>query len=378
MKFEQVANHAELKKQLIETIQHNRVSHSQLFYGPEGNGALMLAISFAQYLFCNSPGPEDSCGVCPSCRQTSSFNYPDLHFAFPVAKTEKGSLHPISVEYLNEWKSLVSSEGYFGIYRWLEVLGIEKKQAQISVHESSDILRKLQLKPYLGKYKVMIIWLPERMNSSAANKLLKLLEEPPQKTLFLLVSEDPDALLKTITSRCQKTFVPKYRQAHVSSYLQEQEGIDQQTANVISKVADGNMAHAKMLAERAETYRDYAVHFSSWVRSCFSANLKNMLEWSEVCSRFDREKLKDFLTFCGNTFRDSLNIHYGSGEDFNAVFKEINFKLQDFAPFIHASNSPQILEGIDTAAYDISRNANPKVVLADLSIRMARYLRIKP
>ena len=185
MKFEEIVEHQALKQQLIDTIRNNRVSHSQLFFGPEGNGALPLAIAYAQYLLCDNPTEHDSCGTCSSCKQIVSFNYPDLHFVYPVAKKDSKDKKVFSTDYLSQWQEIVSNEMYFGIFRWLESLGIQNKQAQIGVDESAQMLRTLQLKSYSGKHKVMILWMPERMNVSAANKLLKLLEEPPQKTLFL-------------------------------------------------------------------------------------------------------------------------------------------------------------------------------------------------
>ncbi len=378
MQFEQIPGHHSIKTNLIETVTHNRVSHSQLFFGPEGNGGLLLAIAYAQFLLCKNPSATDSCGTCVPCKQVASFNYPDLHFVYPVAKTQTSSKYPTSIEFLTEWKNIILQEEYFGVYRWLEELGIEKKQAIISVHESASVLNKLQLKSYSGRKKIMIMWMPERMNLPAANKLLKFLEEPPSETVFLLVSEDPDALLKTINSRCQKVFIPKFKLQTTTDFLIDREKLDPSAASVIARLADGNLAMAKNLAERAEIYKDYASLFSSWVRNCYSAKLVHMIEWSDKCGRFQREKLKDYLTFCSNTFRDSLNIHYESMEDFNSVFKEINFKLKDFSKFVHEKNTPKILEELDAAAYDISRNANPRVVLTDLSLNVARLLRVKP
>ncbi len=377
MRFRDIAGHEQLKAKLIETVSHDRVSHSQLFYGPEGNGALSLALAYAQYLLCDRRQADDSCGECTPCRQLASFNYPDLHFVYPVAKTAKTSAKPLSSDLAEDWRDIIRKEQYFGLFRWLEFVGIENKQAQISVYESAEIMKKLQLKSYSGNYKIMIMWMPERMNSAAANKLLKLLEEPPQKTVFLLVGQDPEDLLTTITSRCQKIYVPKYRQSTVQQFLQDEENLDPAAASVIARLSEGNLSQARRLAERSETYRDYASLFSSWVRHCFKADVKHIIDWSEECGRFEREKIKDFLIFCSNTFRDSLNIHYGSDEEVNQVFKEINFELQKFAPFVHLKNTPKILEAIDEATYDVSRNVNPRVVLTDLSLNMARYLRIK-
>lgn len=378
MRFAEVAGHESLKTKLVDTIRRDRVGHSQLFFGPEGNGALPLAVAFAQYLLCENPQDGDSCGRCSACKQVQHFNYPDLHFVFPVARKLKGSDKPVSDDYYSEWTRLVSSEVYFGLYRWLEQIGVENKQAQISVHESASILNKLSLKSYSGNNKILILWMPERLHASAANKLLKLLEEPPECSIFLLVSEDPEKLISTITSRCQKVYVPKYDRKIIQDCLEQAEGLESNAAGIISKIADGNLAEALRLAERAETYHNYALLFSTWVRNCYSVNMKHLVEWAEECGRFEREKLRDFLKFCSNAFRDSLRLNLLGEEEVNNVFREINFELSKFAPFVHAGNTPGILQAIDEAAYDISRNVNARLVLTDLSLSVARNLRVKP
>lgn len=378
MRFSEVAGHTPLKGQLVESIHRDRVGHSQLFFGPEGNGALPLALAFSQFMLCENRGENDSCGVCSACKQVSHFNYPDLHFVFPVAKKEGGSDKPLSDDYLSEWKELVSEEKYFGLYRWLEKLGVENKQAQISVPESSAILSKLSLKSYSGGNKILILWMPERLHLSAANKLLKLLEEPPEGSVFILISEDPEKLIATITSRCQKVYVPRYNRKVIQEYLQATEELDASSAGVIAKIADGNLAEALRLAERAETYHNYALLFSTWVRNCYSVNMKHIIDWSDECSRFEREKIRDFLKFCSNAFRDSLRLNLLGEEEVNNVFREINFELSKFAPFIHPANTPGILAALDEAVYDISRNVNARLVLTDLSLAVAKNLRIKP
>ena len=377
MQFRNIDGHEDLKSTLLQSVQRGRVSHAQLFHGPEGNGALLLAIAYAQYLACSNPSEIDSCGICPSCKQFNSFNYPDLHFVYPVAKTSKSSDKPRSLDFIQEWTQLVKEERYFSLFRWLEFVGIENKQAQISVYESTEVLNQLNLKSYSGGYKFMIIWMPERMNNSAANKLLKIIEEPPAKTLFLLVSENPDSLLQTITSRCQKTLIPKFRNASVENYLIENEGVNPQNAHVAAKLADGNMARAIDLAKRAEAYKGYAVHFSTWVRSCFKADTHQIYSWVEDVSRLEREKLKDFLHFCSSTLRESFDLNFIPAEQPNRVFHEIKFELEKFAPFVNLKNGRQLLELMDQASYDIGRNGNPKIILTDTSLKMARYLRLK-
>lgn len=377
MKFQDVIGHDDLKKNLINSAEQGRISHAQLFHGPEGNGALPLAIAYAQYLSCSNPSATDSCGECASCKQFLSFNYPDLHFVYPVAKTQKSGDKPKSVDFAEEWKDILNSERYFGLFRWLEYLGIENKQAQISVHESEGILKDLSLKSYSGGYKFMIIWMPERMHGSAANKLLKIIEEPPEKTLFFLISENVEGVLQTITSRCQKVLVPRLSNSNIESYLILNEELRNDAAKIISKLANGNLAQALNHAKRAEAYKDYAIHFSSWMRTCFKADTKEIVHWVEDIAKLEREKLKDFLFFCSGTIKDSFNLNYMEAEIDNETFKEIKFELEKFAPFIHLKNTRDIMLILDHAIYDIGRNGNPKVVLTDASLDLARKLRVK-
>lgn len=378
MRFEDVLGHDILKNNLTKSVNEGRVSHAQLFHGPEGNGALLLAIAYAQFLTCTNKSNDDSCGLCSSCKQFRSFNYPDLHFVYPVAKTQKSGDKPKSVDFIYEWKELIDSEKYFSLFRWLEFLGIENKQAQISVHESSGILRSLSLKSYSGSYKFMIIWMPEKMNGSAANKLLKVIEEPPEKTIFLLVSENTEAVLQTITSRCQKVLVPRLANKEVENYLIKQEQVSISSAKIIAKLSDGNLAQALNQAKRSDAYKDYAVHFSSWMRSCFKADTKEIIHWVEDMAKLEREKLKDFLLFCTSVIKDSFNLNYLIPEVDNETFKEIKFELSKFSPFIHLQNAKAIMLIIDSGIYDIGRNGNPKVILTDISLNLARQLRVKP
>lgn len=376
MKFESILGHDALKQKLTETITHSRVSHSQLFFGPEGNGALALAIAYAQMVLCDNSSEKDSCGVCSTCKQVQNFSYPDLHFAFPISKTKSSPKSPKSIDFINEWKDILTSEVYFGLYHWLEKLGVSNTQASIRVDESSEIQRVLSLKSYSGREKILILWLPERLNVQAANKLLKLIEEPPSGTIFLLVSENSEAILNTILSRCQKVFVPKYSNTEVSTYLENHHQTPKNTASVLAKLADGNVAKAASLVDRADTYHLYATQFVSWVRHCYSANVKDLIEWSEECGGYEKEKLYDFLHFCGNTFSNAFQIKYGNDEAEDAIFAEVSFELKKFSKVLNLKNVPRIVKDIDQAIFEIGRNVSPKIVLSDLSLNMARHLRL--
>ncbi len=377
MKFENILGHSVLKEKLIDTINNSRISHSQLFLGPEGNGGLSLALAYAQMILCDDPTPNDSCGVCTPCKQVTSFNYPDVHFVYPISRPKGGPTEPISINFINEWKDLVQSEQYFGLFQWLDKIEGSSTQATIRVKESSEISHTLSLKSYSGKEKILILWLPEKLNVKAANKLLKLIEEPPQGTVFLLVSEDSESILKTILSRCQKVYIPKYPLAQTEKFLVEAYQVTQSSAKVISKLANGNLARAIALTKRSDLYNEYAEHFVNWVRHGYSANIKGLFEWAELCAKFEKEKLFDFLSFCGSTFENSLQIKFANTEVDNSIFREINFELDKFAKVLNLKNLPRITKDLDQAIYYITRNSNPKLVLSDLSLNMARHLRVK-
>ncbi len=374
MKFAEVAGHDKLKSDLIRLANNERMGHAFLFYGPEGNGALPLSLALAQYLSCRDKNLDDSCGRCLNCRLFSFYNFPDVHFVYPVAKTQKTNDKPLSGDFREEWNALLKSEKYFGLFRWLETLGIENKQAQINIYESLDIFKKLSLKSYQGKYKFVIMWMPERMNSSAANKILKILEEPTSHTFFFLISESPNVLLQTIISRCQKIQVNRYSVATTKLFLKEEKKLDNDTASVIAQIAEGNLSLAGKLAGRSESYRNYVVHFSSWVRVCFKADIYQIIHWVEGSACFERERLKDFIKFCADIFRRAFELNYVDAVSSNDVFDNTDFELQKFAPFVNSANAADILELIDTAMCDVSRNANSKIVLTDLSLKMARKL----
>jgi DNA polymerase-3 subunit delta' len=209
MLFSEIIGQENTKKQLIDSVQTSRMSHAQLFSGPEGSGSLPLAIAYAQYVSCTQQGADDSCGVCPSCRKYNKLAHPDLHFVFPVATTDKVKSKPVSDLFLPEWRDILLTNPYFSFNQWLEHIGVDNKQGLIGTEEAGEIIRKLTLKTYESDYKVMVIWMPEKMNDSSANKLLKMIEEPPLKTLFLLVSEHPEQIITTIISRTQLVKVPR-------------------------------------------------------------------------------------------------------------------------------------------------------------------------
>jgi len=242
MLFKDIIGQENTKKRLIQTVKDNRISHAQLFFGSEGIGKLALAIAYAQYISCENKQENDSCGVCMSCYKYQKLVHPDLHFVFPVIKTSSNQ-HPVSDNFLSEWRKMILNSSYFSVNQWYEFIGTDKTentQGSIYVHESEEIIKKLMLKTFESEFKVMIIWLPEKMNISAANKLLKIIEEPPPKTLFLLVSENIDLIIQTIQSRTQLVKIPKIDNISLANAVNEKFNLDKDQLNDIIRLSDGN------------------------------------------------------------------------------------------------------------------------------------------
>ncbi len=339
-----------------------------------------LALAFAQYVACTNKLENDSCGLCLSCVKHQKFAHPDLHFVFPVATTVSVKTKPVSKNFLVEWRALLNDNAYFSLFDWLKHIGVENKQGIISVEESTHIVKDLSLKPYESDTKIMLIWMPEKMNVQAANKLLKIIEEPPHKTLFLLVAESSENMLATVLSRTQLLKVPRYSDAEVSNYLTSR-GIEQGKAQMISALVEGNINEALQLAEHAEDAEGNSMRFVQWMRLCFSAlqvkDIDKLVQWSETMAKAGRENQKSFLLFASNVMRDALLKNYGVDAMMKMNVGGQNFTMEKFAPFIHADNCMEIMEELNMAQLHIERNANPKILFLDTSFKIARLLHKK-
>lgn len=380
MYFKEVLGQEKFKKFLIQSVREGTVPHAQLFLGPKGSAKLSLALAFAQYVACKNKQQDDACGICSSCVKHLKFIHPDLHFIFPVATTSNVKTKPLSKNFLSEWRSLLDENPYFSLFDWLKHIRVENKQGLISVEESAQILKNLSLKPYESETRVMLIWMPEKMNIQAANKLLKIIEEPPQKTLFLLVAESTEDMLATLLSRTQLLKVPRYSDKEVINYLTNR-GVENVRAKMISKLVDGNINEALQLTENIEDSDQNAFSFVQWMRLCFSA-LKNkdidkLVQWSEMMANSGRENQKNFLLFTSNVVRDALLKNYGVEKMMKMNISGQNFTMDKFAPFIHAENCMEIISELNMAQLHIERNANPKILFLDTSFKIARLLHKK-
>jgi DNA polymerase-3 subunit delta' len=377
MEFSAILGHEHLKNHLIKSTDNGRISHAQLFVGEEGSGVLPMAIAYAQYILCSTSNDKESCAL-----KCSKLIHPDLHFAFPVATNDQVKSKPVSHNFLEEWRQFITTNPYGNLFEWLQTIGIENKQGQIGVDEAEEIVKSLALKSYEGGYKIMIIWMAEKMNTSAANKLLKLIEEPPSKTIFLLVTENDEEIISTIKSRCQILQFPVLSEANIVKGLVENEGTDLPIAENIAQQADGNYNKALHLLHNDNADEQFEQWFIVWVRAAFKAKgnaaiIQELIEWSDIISKSGRETQKRFLNYCLQFFRQAMLLNYNAAELVFLTPKSPGFSLENFAPYVHSNNILEINNELNQAIYHIERNGNAKIILLDLSIKLTRLLHSK-
>lgn len=382
MLFSEILGQEHLKSHLTQSVDNGRISHAQLFVGPEGSGTLPMAIAYAQYILCSNTNGENTNGNDTCNLKFDNLSHPDLHFAFPVAGNDKVKKHPVSSLFMEEWRQLIKEQPYGNLFDWFKILGVDNKQGQIGVDEAHDIVKSLTLKSYEGGYKIMLIWMAEKMHTSAANKLLKLIEEPPSKTIFLLVAEDEGQIINTIKSRCQVLHFPPLAENVIKDALVENYEISEAEATKIAHQANGNYNKACDLVYHDTEDSQFEEWFIFWVRSAFKAKgnkaaIHDLISWSEDIAKTGRETQKQFLQFCIDFFRQALLLNYNANDLVFMEPKSASFKLENFAPFIHGGNIMEISDELQTAIYHIERNGNSKIILTDLSIKLTRLLHKK-
>ena len=382
MLFSEVLGQEHLKNHLAQSVDNGRISHAQLFVGPEGCGTLPMAIAYAQYILCNNKNSENTGGNDACNLKFKSFSHPDLHFAFPVATTERIKSHPVSSHFLAEWRQLLSEQPYGNLFDWYQMLGIDNKQGQIGVDEAQDTVKSLSLKSYEGGYKIMLIWMAEKMNTAAANKLLKLIEEPPAKTVFILIAEDEEQIINTIRSRCQVLHFPPLAEMVIKEALMKNYELEESVATKIAHQANGNYNKACDLVYHDSEDMQFEEWFVFWIRSAFKAKgnknaILDLIGWSEEIAKTGRETQKQFLLFCMDFFRQALLLNYNAQKLVFMETKSKNFKLENFAPFVNEANILDISNELQDAIYHIERNGNAKIILTDLSIKLTRLLHKK-
>ncbi|NRB59571.1 MAG: DNA polymerase III subunit delta' [Winogradskyella sp.] len=382
MLFSEVLGQIHIKNHLTKSVDAGRIAHAQLFVGPEGSGTLPMALAYAQYILCGNTNGENTGGNDSCNLKFKNFSHPDLHFAFPVTTSDKVKSKPVSNFYLEEWRQLLEQQPYGNLFDWYKLLGVDNKQGQIGVDEALEIVKSLSLKSYEGGYKVMLIWMAEKMNTAAANKLLKLIEEPPEKTIFLLIAEDEEQIINTIRSRCQILNFPPLAEDVIAEGLVKQYHIEHSVAAKIAHQSNGNYNKACDLIYQDSEDIQFEKWFVVWVRSAFKAKgnksaIHDLISWSEEIAKTGRETQKKFLSFCLNYFRQALFLNYNASELVYLEPRSENFKLEKFAPFVHDSNILEISNELQDAIYHIERNGNSKIILTDLSIKLTRLLHKK-
>ena len=378
MLFKDIIGQEATKQQLRQAVREGRIPHAQLFTGISGIGKLQLALAYAQYLNCPHRTESDSCGTCPTCLQFEKLQHPDLHFVFPIVKTDAGDTCDA---FLEPWREIILNKHYFDLEDWHEALGVETKQSMIYEKESGEILRKLSLKAYGEGYKVMIIWQPEKMNIISANKLLKILEEPAPKTVFLMVSEHPEQLLATIQSRVQTIQVPRLETETIAEALQ-QRGLNATQAIDIARIANGSYLAALKKADESEENQQELRDFIALFRDAYTVgvlrdpekkyeSLKRLRQWSldMADSKVGRERQKHFLQYAQQQIRENYIR--------NMAQTELNYQMEaerafsdKFAPFIHDGNVEAIMNQLDLAERQIEQNGNAKMIFFDLCLQM--------
>ena len=382
MLFSELLGQTHIKSHLTTSVDSGRIPHAQLFVGPEGSGTLPMAIAYAQYILCNNTDSENNTGNDACNLKFKNISHPDLHFAFPVTTNDKVKRHPVSNHFMEEWRQLIDQQPYGNLFDWYKLLGVDNKQGQIGVDEAHDIVKSLALKSYEGGYKVMLIWMAEKMNTACANKLLKLIEEPPEKTVFILIAEDEEQIINTIRSRCQVLHFPPLSETVISEALLKNYDLEVSVASKIAHQSNGNYNKACDLIYQDSEDIQFEKWFIIWVRSAFKAKgnkaaIRDLMSWSEDIAKTGRETQKQFLQFCLNYFRQALLLNYSASDLVYLEPKSESFKLENFAPFVHNANILDISEELQTAIYHIERNGNSKIILTDLSIKLTRLLHKK-
>lgn len=372
MLFSEIIGQQAAKERLLRSVAEGRISHAQLFLGPQGSGNLALAVAYAQYISCGNKQPSDSCGTCSSCVKYNKLIHPDLHFVYPVALSKDVR---VSTDVAAKWRETFLDNPYTTLFSWFESLDAENKQAVIGVEESGEILRKLSLTTYEAEYKIMVIWQAEKMNQASANKLLKILEEPPDKTLFLLVCESEDQLLRTIVSRTQLIKIPRISDADMMKVLVEKHGLSPEMAEKTAHLADGNYAEALSLMNENENAAHNLASFQKLMRASLKFNPQGVFSWIDEVSTAGRERQKNFINYSLHIIRESLVLNYGDASLVKLSADEQEF-VKKFAPFIHSGNIERFTEELNKAYYHMERNANPKILFMDLAFKFNELLNV--
>lgn len=371
--FHEIIGQDAARQRLLQEVQEGRVPHAQLFCGPAGAGKIALALAYARYLCCPHRTATDACGTCPSCAKWDKLVHPDVHFAFPIVKSAKAKKE-VCDDFLPEWRRMLLASPYFALSHWMDAMDAENGQPIIYAKESDEITRKLSLKSSEGGYKIALIWLPEKMHEACANKLLKLLEEPPQQTVFLLVSEAPEMILPTIQSRTQRFNVPKLEESVIATALQQRYGVQPADSQAIAHLANGSFLKALETIHLNEENLLFFDLFVNLMRLSYQRKIREMRQWSEQVAGFGREKQKNFLEYCQRMTRENFIYNFHCQDMNYMTMPEQQFATR-FAPFVNERNVTGIMHELSEAQIHIEQNVNPRMVFFDFALKMIVLLK---
>lgn len=377
MLFREVIGHEALKHRLISSVQQNRVPHAQLFLGPEGCGNLPMALAFAQYLNCESPGNTDSCGQCPSCQKALKNIHPDIHFTFPFIAISTGKKEEIKekcADWLPEWRTFLQQQPYGNYNNWINFIQKENKQGNINAKECGDIIHRLSFKTFESSWKVLVLWLPEFLEKEG-NRLLKLIEEPPEQTIFLFVGHNPDRIINTILSRLQIVPFGRLQEDEVAWYLQEEQGVPAQSARQVAVLSNGNIARAAELVQVSQ--ESYTSTLRQWMLACHAYEITEMFAWNEQFIKWGREQQKQFFFYCIHFFREVYLMQHGAAVLNRLTEDEMNF-AQKLGGKLSAASVERIMELFDTYIYFIERNASARILITQMTVSFAHFFHRHP
>ncbi|NLZ96138.1 MAG: DNA polymerase III subunit delta, partial [Bacteroidales bacterium] len=366
MYFRDIIGQSDIIKHLIESVQKGYVPHARMIYGSEGVGKLPLAIAYARYLNCINPSDVDSCGSCPSCAKFDKLAHPDLHFAFPMVQKRAERLL-VCDNYLPQWRSFLAEKTYFNLSQWLQYINAKNAQGMIYAQESEEIIRKLSLKVYEAKYKIMIVWLPEKMNLECANKLLKLIEEPPPRTIFLLISEDLDKVIPTIKSRCQPIFVKPIGYEDMIDSIVNNYSLTQSDAQSVAHIANGSYSKAIELVEAGDDSQMLLKYFDKMMKASSSRNIKLVKEAADELSKTGREVQKSFLIYSLRMFREYFVSNFNAPEIVYLNRHEHQLG-QQYSAAIDETNIEVLADEFSLAHKQIEQNGNARIIFLDLCL----------
>lgn len=391
MPFSDVIGQSALKHELPELMQANRLAHALIFLGKEGSGALPLALAFAQYVVCEKvnavaadAGPSlfgdepaapaaprmDACGTCASCIKAAQLVHPDIHFSYPVVTRKAGS-PPLSTDYISEWREFIKTYPYGNVYDWLQFIGAENKQGNITAHECNDIIRKLNLKSFESIYKVLVMWMPEYLGNEG-NKLLKLIEEPPPNTLFILVAENESLILQTILSRCQLVKVPALETSEIETALIQRNKTEAATARQVAVISEGNYREALQQLQHAD--EDWHSLLREWLNAIMKNGPIAQVKWIDEVSKQGREKQKQFLHYFNHLLEQAVRLRAIGNLEMPEKDRDFALRLNKIAGI---EQQQAIIEELDRAAYYIERNANAKMLFHALTIKVYHIIQDK-